>query len=411
MLKKSDLTVIRGGALALALPDEKFVDAYATDTRLMGVIVIYIKWQLSGRAAAGRKSRLLHQFFYVETTEEGIESYSGVYGDEEEELRFVEQSMLGGLGAARVLLSMNEALFLVQRYAEMTRGFGNPLPDETEEYAFVLGRETAMGPEREEALFFKLCGEVASANQLINYFLMRYFAKDFFPVDMLAAGEIDHGQLADAGSATLCRNEISPTQGGQKQNEGSYVCESVIEDDRGHRIVVSEVAVTREQGRLGVSSFEISSSFAISAAEAAMKLARPEYATVYEIAGSVENVIFELDERYAGALQNLTEGGKLYINFNDDNRHMGNSVYLLNDDVKEILYVTVEDQLVVGSYSLAGIKRLENRMMLSRIVGQLIEVAKYEFKEPILYDYTMSYGGDFVHYVEDMMGFDDDGDE
>jgi len=413
MLKKSDLTVIRGGALSQSLPDEKFIDAYATDTRLMGVLVIYIKWQLSGFAAAGEKSRILHQFFYVETTEEGIESYRGIYGEDEEELRFAEQSMLGGLGAGRVMLSMNEAVFLVQRYAEMTKGFGNPLPDETEEYSFILGREAQLGPEREEALFRKLCGDIQSANQLVNYFLMRYFAKDFFAVRKLTAEEagIDQEQLSDAGLATLCRNEITSPEAEGEGDEGLYFCESVLEEDRGHRIVVSEVGVKREQGRLVVASFEILSEFSISPAEAAMKLARPEYVTVYEIAGSVDHVQYELDERYMGALQNLTEGGKLYIVFNDDNRHMGKNIYLLNDDVKEILYVTVDDQLIIGSYTLSGIKRIENRVMLSRFAKQLIEIAKYEFKEPILYDYTMSYGGDFVRYVEEMMGFDDDGDD
>jgi len=412
MLKKSDLTVIRGGALSQSLPDEKFIDAYATDTRLMGVLVIYIKWQLSGFAAVGKKSRVLHQFFYVETTEEGMESYRGIYGEDEEELRFAEQSMLGGLGARRVMLSMNEAVFLVQRYAEMTKGFGNPLPDETEEYSFILGREAQLGPEREEALFRKLCGDIESANQLVNYFLMRYFAKDFFAVSKLSApdADIDQGQLSDVGLATLCRNEISPVEDDGK-DEGPYFCESVLEEDSGHRIVVSEVCVKREKGRLVVTAFEVSGMFAISPAEAAMKLARPEFVTVYEIAGSVDHVQYELDERYTGALQNLTEGGKLYIVFNDDNRHMSKNVYLLNDDVKEILYVTVDDQLIIGSYTLPGIKRIENRVMLSNFAKQLIEIAKYEFKEPILYDYTMSYGGDFVRYVEEMMGFDDDGND
>ena len=419
MLKKSDLKVIRGGALAHAQPDEQFIDAYTTDTRLMGVLVIYIKWQLSGLAAMGKKSRTFHQFFYIETTEEGIESYRGIYGDDEEELRFAEQAMLGGLGAGRVMLSMNEAVFLVQRYAEMTRDFGKQLPDEKEEYGFVLRREVALGAEREEALFRKLCGEMSSVNQLINYFLMRYFSKDFFAARMLTASKkkgakaaehniVDGEQLSGVGLSTLCRNEIFPPEGEEQGEEGLYVCESVIEDDYGHRIVLSEVGVIRKAGRLAVSSFEITSMFSISPAEAAMKLSRPEYVTVYEIAGSVDHLLFEMDDRYRKALQNLTEGGKLYIIFNDDNRHMGNNVYLLNDDVKEILYVTIEDQLIIGSYTLAGIKRLENRIMLSRIARQLIEVAKYEFKEPILYDYTMSYGGDFIRYVEEMMGFDDD---
>ena len=109
-----------------------------------------------------------------------------------------------------------------------------------------------------------------------------------------------------------------------------------------------------------------------------------------------------------GALQNLCEGGKLYIVFNNNNRYMNKAVYLLNDDVKEILFVTVEDQLIVACYTLSGIRRLENRILLSPIARQLVEIAKYEFKEPILYDYTMSYGGDFVRYVEEIMGFDDE---
>ena len=408
MLKKNDLKVIRGGALSQSLPDEKFIDAYATNTRLMGVLVIYVKWQLSGAPAAGkRQKRTLHQYFYIETTEEGIESYWGIYGDEEDELRVAEQTMLGGLGAGRILLSMNEAVFLVQRYAEMTKGFGNPLPDEREQYEFILRREAALKPEREEALFRRLCGDIGSANQLINYFLMRYYARDFLPVDMLASEAIDHELLSGVGPATLCRNEIAPPEDPLAQGDAAYVCESVVEEDRGHRIILSEVRVRQKQGRFVVTSFEVASMFAITPVEAAMKLARPEFVTVYEIAGSVDHVLYELDERYTGALQNLTEGGKLYIVFNEDNRHMNRGVYMLNDDVKEILYVTVEDQLVIGCYSLAGIKRLENRVLLSRIAGQLIEIAKFEFKEPILYDYTMSYGGDFIRYVEDVMGFED----
>jgi hypothetical protein len=287
----------------------------------------------------------------------------------------------------------------------MTRKFGNPLPDEVREYEFVLRREAVLGEEREKALFYKLCGKVDTPNKLINFFLMRYFIKDFFAAGMLADHDLDTGLLKDAGLATLCRNEIMPPD---EEDLGRYICESVIEDDQGHRIIVSEIGMKLEKDRLMISDFEVSVQFAISPAEAAMKLARPEFATVYEIAGPVDNVLFDLDKQYAGAMQNLCEGGKLYIVFNKDNRHMGKNIYLLNDDVKEILFVTVEDQLIIGSYTLSGIKRLENRIMLSEVSNQLIEVAKYEFKEPVLYDYTMSYGGDFIRYVEEIMGFEDD---
>ncbi|MDR3305080.1 MAG: hypothetical protein LBS85_03475 [Clostridiales Family XIII bacterium] len=417
MLEKSDLKVIRGGQLKRPVPEQKFIDAYATDTRLMGVLVIYIHWQLSGTLAIEGKDRSLHQFFYVETTEEGIESYQGIYGDDSEELQETEQSMLGGLGAQKQMLTMNEALFLVQGFAALNKQFGTQLPDEREEYAFVLARETNMSAEREAMLFHRISGAITSANQLINYFLMRYFAQDYYAADMLSAAPVPRDLMGNGGLATLCRNEIR--RGVDDEGQRVFFCESVIEEDRGHRIVTSELRLLGEEAERGgrsampaepeswkVASFAVLSAFAISEAEAAMKLARPEFVTVYEIAGPAENVLDELDDRYLGSLQNLTEGGKLYVCFTDDNRHVDGAVYRLNDDVKEILYVTVEDQLVLGAYTLSGIKRLENKMMLTSAAGQLIEVAKYEFKEPILYDYTLSYGGDFVRYVEDIMGFD-----
>ncbi|MDR1815203.1 MAG: hypothetical protein LBR00_00770 [Clostridiales Family XIII bacterium] len=411
-MNKSDLKVIRGGALGRPLPEQKFIDAYVTNTRLMGVLVIYIRWKISGALAERKQSRSLHQFFYVETTEEGIESYRGIYGEDVEELREAEQMMLGGLGADKVMLTMNEATWLVQEFAKLNKKLGLPLPDEVSDYSFVLERETSIDKAREDRLFRMICGKITNDNQLINYFLMRYYARDFYPVRMLAAQgtAIPEDLAGDLEWATLCLNEIRE----EKNDDGErvWLCESVVEEDRGHRILVSELALTGPKGpERRVERFSVLSSFSISPAEAAMKLARPEFVTVYEIAGPVDNVLDELDERYLGALQNLTEGGKLYVRFMDDNRHVGLPVYRLNDDVREILYVTVEDQLIVGAYTLSGIRLLENKLMLSPIARQLIEVAKYEFKEQILYDYTLSYGGDFVHYVDEVMGFEPDDEE
>jgi len=398
--------VIRGGKLGRPLPEERFVDAYATNTRLMGVLVVYIHWRLSGAFAKDGKSRSLRQFFYIETTEEGIESYRAILGDNEEELREAEQLMLGGLGAQKVLLTMNEAVWLVQEYAKMNKKFGTPLPDDVKGYAFVLERETNLDAAREKALFARLCGKITNDNHLINSFLMRYFAGDFYPVDMLASQPISHELTPELFCATLCLNEIRSQT--KSKNSTTYFCESVVDDDDGHRIIASEITLTGNAGERTVADFHITANFAITDTEAAMKLSRPEYVTVYEIAGPVKNVIEELDERYRGALQNMTEGGKLYVSFMDDNRHINLPTFRINDDVKEILYVTVEDQLVVGAYTLAGVKRLENKLLLSPIRNQLIEVAKYEFKESILYDYTTSEGSDFVAYIQDVMGVEDD---
>ena len=392
MLKKSDLKVIRGG-VPDTTSERKFVNAYTTDTRLMGVIVVYIHW---------KHDKSLHQFFYIETSEEGIEAYKSVKGDDFDEIEYIQQSMLGGLGAKKVPLSKEEAFFLIQKAAFVTKESGLYLPDENEEYEFILEERVELSEKAEKVLFNKICGNISNSRQLVNYFLMRYFAKDFYPVDMLSSEIIDYDLLSTSGSATLCLNKIDIG----KEVDGiiSYLNESVIEDEKGYRIVLSEVK--EDKGR--INSLEIISEFPISTAEAAMKLARPEFVSVYEIVGRIDNVEEYLDVTYLGAQQNLTDGGKLYVSFSSNNNHVNCDVYRLNDDVEEIVYLTIEDQLIIGAYSLAGIRVLEKKMHDSDIGKQLIDIGKYEFKEPILYDYTLGFGNDFIGYVEEIIGLDDE---
>jgi hypothetical protein len=80
----------------------------------------------------------------------------------------------------------------------------------------VLARETQVSPEREALLFRKLCGEIVGDFHLINYFLMRYFAQDFYPVDMLSGGAVSHDLLPGEGYATLCRNDIEALETGEE---------------------------------------------------------------------------------------------------------------------------------------------------------------------------------------------------
>ena len=405
MLTKSDLKVIKGGALDTSGPSRTFVDAHTTDTRLMGVIVIYIDWDEEKNVLFETQHEAFHQFFYIETSEEGIESYKSVRGDDVVELYTIKQSMEGGLGANRVSLTQKEAFFLIQLSASINKEQGLVLPDDMEEYAFILEDVIEMSKEEEQSLFKKICGEITNYRQMVNYFLMRYFARDFYPVDMLSSQKIDRDLLSVKGSATLCLNKIDI--GNKVDGTTSYLNESVIEDERGYCIVMSEVKIKDNL----VSSLEILTEFSISSVEAAMKLARPEFVSVYEIAGCIDNVEDYLDDAYVKAQRSMTEGGKLYVSFAADNSHVDCDLYRLNDDVEEIVYLTVEDQLVVGAYTLERIKQLELKLRESLIGAQLIDTGKFEFKEPILYDYTLGIGNDFIGYVEDIMGLDEDDDE
>jgi hypothetical protein len=91
---KRKFTVIKGGNTSrVGSKTREFVSAYVTDTRLMGVIGLYIHWTLSDLNG----STDLHQFFYLDAEEFGFETYRSLTGNDEGEFLFLEQSITGGL--------------------------------------------------------------------------------------------------------------------------------------------------------------------------------------------------------------------------------------------------------------------------------------------------------------------------
>jgi hypothetical protein len=414
-MKKSDLKVIIGGVAATAPGGEReFVSAYATNSRLMGVFVVYVRWEQKARpgmkpggsllsASGPGGSTDLHQFFYIETTEIGIETYKSVWGEDTAKLMEMEQSMTGGLGAQKIELTEREVRLLVREYAGYNKRFGERLPEGEMEYGFLLNEPVdEPGSVEWETLFAKLCISPENDYELINYFLMRYFAADKDAVHYLTAHGPSDGRLPEPWRTpdTLCLNKIRTHRG--EDGAHSYICESLIENGAEHRIIVSEARVFGGK----VSEVGIINDFAISGPETAMKLERPEFITVYEIFVDPEKAMEHLDARYLAAMQRDTDAGRLYLRFNDNNDHMKHSVYRLNDDVKGMIYVTDDAQLILAAYSLPLIHRLEREAQGWPFCRQLLPVAKYEFKEDIFYDFVRSDTGDFIHYVNDICDFD-----
>lgn len=398
-LDKHKFRVIKGGSeINISNAEKKFISAFVTNTRLMGVLVVCIHWQLIGK----NDSKSLHQFFYIETTEIGLESYMSVYGNNPKALLNAEQALAGGLGGEKVGLTENEACLLIQQYAEMTENFGEKLPGGLEEYEFILEMELAHTEQEDKALFKKTCVGITNVDQLINYFLIRYSSSDFVAADYLCYKPVARDIIPNSKNQILCINKIEK-QIDENQNQ-SFLCESLIEDQMQYRILVTEI---RLAGKL-IASFEKISDFVITTPEAAMKLARPEYVTVYEIMDNRELVLESLEEMYPASLKKTTDTGKMFLMFKNTNDHLKESLYRLNDDVKGIMFVTDEDQLVVAGYTLPQIHKLENELQYSAFGNIVVAIAKYEFKESILYDFMQSSTGDFLHYMEYVSDYDPD---
>ncbi|MDR0424042.1 MAG: hypothetical protein LBH39_01050, partial [Clostridiales Family XIII bacterium] len=364
-MRENRFKIIKGGLHhSLQSSDKLFSNAFATNTRLMGVFVLYIHWLMDSQDYDSS----LHQFFYIDAEEFGIESYRGILGDDADALYEAEQSMLGGLGGAKVDLTEKEALYLAQKYSSVSRGTISRLPASKDEFMFLLSPAVIMSPHEESALFYKLCVTLDTSEQLINYFLMRFFAKDAEAVKYLSGKSVSLVPAPNRDSETLCKNTIEKYDNG---GEISYLCESLIENAGRYQLVMSELYI----GGRKISAFLIRSSFYVSTTEAAMMLGRPEYITVYEIMGDLDDTRKSIAKLYPGAMQKHQESGFLFLQFKSNNDHLKEAEYRLNDDIRGIYYVTEYGQLIAVSYSLGAINRIEKELQVA-IGATIIPSAK-----------------------------------
>jgi hypothetical protein len=390
------LRVIRGGMYPAARSgaNKRFSSAFATDTRLAGVFALYIHW-ISEEDGFNAD---LHQFFYIDAEKFGIETYRSLDGNPADLLYETEKAMLGGLGGNKVDLSESEATFIVQKYAEMAKNVGAGLPAGKEEFSFILEKPCFLSSFEEDILFRKLCVPLENNEHAINCFLMRYFAKDAEAVRRLSTRPVSMNMAPSRQEETLCKNTIEPYI---NPSGISYLCESLIENNNRYRLILSEIYISAKR----VSSFHIRSCFYISSSEAAMMLGRPEYITVYEIMIEPEDLQKLIARLYPGAMQKNRDGGCLYLQFKNNNDHLKESVYRLNDDVRGVFFVAENGQFIAVAYSLPAINRIEKELRATMKTGLKL-CAKYEFKESVFYEFIQSDFFDFSDFVDYLNEFE-----
>ena len=470
-MSKPKLTVIEGGLSTSKInTDREFAGAYITNTRLMGVMGMYVHWKLTGYPSAPD----FHQFFYFDAEEYGFESYRSVMGNKVEEISRIEQTMINGLGGRKIELTEREVRAILWKYMLFNHDNNIPLPEDYHEYEFLLDREVVFAPsttpvtaascstdntpaaEPEKAIHFsaaeqtelimKICDPIASPFHAINYFLMRCFGHDYESAEWLCRNNVDVRLYEDMyPMATFCKNSIDfdeavnsdnaasklrGCEANQKQeltdkikssindysgkatspiddntsavtsstdDSCSYLCESLIEYDNEYYIIVSRVTV---DGELMISDFEPCSSFKISSMEAAMMLSKPEFITVYETLIPVDEFASLLAQVPLNCLITPHDNGKLYMMFHNHNNHVNKQVFMLSADVAGIYYLNDSGQLLAVAYDLPAIHALEKDLRKSVLSPYVVATDKYEFKEPVLYDYIESDFDDFNEFIE-----------
>ena len=407
-MTKSAFRILDGGqCLDIDRVDRHFISAYVTDTRLMGVLAVYAHWHLDSLETIDAEEQAaawgdLHQFFYIDCEESGLETCQTIRVSDPEEVEDTEQALIGGLGASKIDLEERELRQLLTYWYQFDLDHGLPLPQPASDYRFLISEGMFPDEAQRNALMAKICPEIVSDHQLINYFLVRCFGRDHEGAAWLAEDTVPVDLYDHYRCATFCRNVIDQKRA-LGESSGEYLCESLVESDGSYDLIVSRV-VTSD---LRIVSLEHCSRLPVSDAEAAMILKKSEFVTVYDIRltkGEIENNLGEFSIGFHATMSQC-ENGRLFMAFRPNNDYVDSRVFLLSNDVKGIYFLSDHGQLITAAYSLQDIKTLERTVRTSILAPYLIPSAKFEFKEPVLYEFIHSDIDYFETFLE-MLGED-----
>ena len=395
-MDKKGLKVITGGKSENIFSEYRYLGGEVTDSRLMGVLGLHLHWELPYPFAEPH----LHQYYYFDVEELGLETYRTYTGDDPLAIELACKNLFGGLGSLMKPVSEREARYLVREFITDTKRRKQPLPEEAVDLEFITQVPVMLSPEEHTALIAKMCTEILSDYQLIHYYLMRIFGMDIKGASYLCAPVfLSNGtgpQAVLAEHATLLRNTIEEYT--DDSGKMSYLCESLVETENKHWLVMSEIEVA--DGK--VTAARLKSSFEITLYEASMMLSRWEYVTVYEILQDPDDFDVDFTTYTLGSMRTDHSNGEMFMEFKRDNIHVNQRVFNLSDDIACLYYVTDFGQLILASYSLEMIAQMEERLHKSSLASSVFPTSKYQFQEPVLYEFAQSEFDDFEEFLKSL---------
>lgn len=406
-----ELKIIRGGKEDTILTSRKvFLEAYATNTRLMGVTACHAIFSLPDNL----NYKFAHMFFYFDSEEFYFDTYERVLSKSlkdqktEKYINEISSRMMGGLGGELVKISEKELSALVTHYYHLTTSNNDEVPDGYDEYSFLIDDSLSLDDYELNSLFDKICESISCDYQVVNYFLMRTVGHDLVAAKYLTKGNLLNLDIGlECGS--FLKNKIKEFDSNMNIHKDdayftsfdtvkSYFCESLIENKGYYYILTSEILVSN----LKITSFKLLSSFRITEKEADLMTKRTEYLSLYEYSFPVELISSFNTKLSKYAMTNYHENGILYMIFNKTNDHVKNPVFNIADDVLGVQYLTKYNQLILLAYSKEKMKDLKKDLKSFSLYSDLEHVEDFVEDNPIFYSFVNANYEDLRDYLEDI---------
>lgn len=409
----SPFTVIKGGKKA-PLSDNKhrYVSGWITNTRLMGAEGVCLTWSVTDRGEQG----ILYQIFYLDSETRAIDTYYECVNEKTESFRAEEQRLCATLGGSPEPITEREARFLLQAHVRSRRHPADVREPERAGYRFLLTPSVILTGQEYASLMARICGELPTPRFIINYYLMRAAALDTAGMAFLSADggfrdpeRIYPGQPPDRFTAgpfsisapvTLCQNRIDPSPDGS-----SFYCHSLTERSDAYYITSSELVLTPDRTR--VLRAERTSEFRITDVEAAMMLRSTELITVFTFPEDSDELRAAFREFTIMCTDNSYRNGHLYVQFHADNSHVGRALYRLNDDMRCVFYFSNQGQLLLMCSDPLIAFTEENLLLKALQPFRIVVGTRFEFPDPVLYEFINSDFDDFMDFLDYFCEYDD----
>ncbi len=315
----------------------KFVSAWATDTRLLGVVVVHVEHELKGKH--------IHRFFYLDYEGDGFHDYLDTKSNNMQEIKEIRNKEFGALACKWRKILKKEAYYLIIeriRYND-ANNIRHPAPISLFKEYFNWRASENFSEKDKLTLMQKICKNPKrmSEFELSHYFLMRIFSGDGEGASYLCSDCIRDSVLKSAES--FLENELSYN----KLSLGSdlYHARSILTNDEHLFEVKSQLTVQDNR----VASFKVNAKQEISLWEAYLSIKRPEFISVYEYHCSKKMIIDIFEKKQMPMSQMDDAKGTILFIFHDQNDYLQNEEYRVNDDVMFIVSILKSGELVISS--------------------------------------------------------------
>lgn len=399
--------------------DYDFFNCVATDTRLMGVLAMRIT--LRSKEAPGSFMTLL---LHLDYSEYGIDEYLEYPPDESfnpERSALIDRSwetISGNLGGSYVQLPASAMMYFIDEAMSINALHRADHPEDIRKYQEEVTKRVAQlhksfdglvavgGSYTEDEYMRMVRPRKLSVCETINYFIMRLADCDFSAAAHLSsvnARALEGNPFSAHGITMLMRNSIVHQRKmvdpfGNKR----YLCLALTTNETDYYFTTINISLTGRsaQANLTVVSFDVVSTNAISAYEAAMHLKQTEYISVFRPGHLISEL--SMDSRLFGSLASVSgaANGVVHMVYNRDNSHVDSSTYYMNRDMYGACIFTPSGEMVLMSLSAYNIGEMERTIQRRALPEVLEPVSRYKFDEQIFQTFASTPGALFSDVVD-----------